>query len=125
MKRSLQLVMCALATVNAAGGNHADNRLGGEFNTKDEKDSDNWSYMDNGANWGKKTAAAVPNNECGKVDLPQSPVDLKSNWPKKMAMLDRFSKVYTDQTTTTGSGAVTAKVYNNGHVIQTPVDNDG
>ena len=56
---------------------------------------------------------------CGKgKTVPQSPIDLKNSWPKKSNILDRFSKVYTDQTTK-------INVAWNGHATQIPVDKKG
>ena len=95
MKKSLQLILCALASVNAAAG-HSSNALGDEFNTVDEHPDTHWSYSDNGANWPGKTAKSVKDNKCS-ASVPQSPIDLSNSVPMKSNVLDRFSKVYTDQ----------------------------
>ena len=106
--KSLQLLLCGLATVVSAAG---DVNLGDEFNTSGEDHSSHWSYHDNGKNWPDKTS--VTGNQCGDKTVPQSPIDLKRSWPKKSNILDRFSKVYTDQTS--------AKVHWNDHTSETPI----
>jgi hypothetical protein len=63
MKKTLQLLCGAIASVNAAGGtgSHSSNLLGDEFNTVDEDPHNHWTYYKNGINWGKK---AIANNVC-------------------------------------------------------------
>jgi len=121
MKKSLQLLLCGLASVSAAGGNakHDSNALGSEFNTANEHPDDHWTYIDNGSNWPSKSDVSVPGNKCGlSKTVPNSPIDLKYSWPKKSNILDRFSKVYTDQTDK-------IKVYWNGHTSTVKLDKDG
>lgn len=109
--KSLQLLLGGIATVYAAvgstdhSGSHCSKKLGDEFDTCDEHPTTTWTYNDNGRNWGTKTN--VKNNLCGDLTIPQSPIDLKTSWPKKSNLLDRFSKVYTDQ--------LKQKVFWNGH----------
>lgn len=117
MKKSLQLLLCGLAAVNAAG-THGASALGDEFNTKDEHPDEHYTYVDNGANWPTKSEKSVPGNQCGDTTIPQSPIDLKTSWSKKDSILDRFSKVYTDQTEK-------IKIIWNGHTSQVPIDKVG
>jgi hypothetical protein len=58
MKKSLQLIICAFASVNAATG-HSSNALGDEFNTVDEHPDTHWTYIDNGKNWAGKSDKSV------------------------------------------------------------------
>ena len=65
MKKSVQLLLCGLAAVNASV---SSNVLGDEFNTADEHVDSHWTYSNNGGNWGSKTAKGVGKvgtNECG------------------------------------------------------------
>jgi hypothetical protein len=104
MKKSLQLLFCALASVNAA--TKPGDTFGCELVGNDCV-HEAYDYLTNGKDWATKVYKEM-DNKCGDVEVPQSPIDLKNSWPKVSNLVDRFSKVYTDQTTN-------IKVHWNGH----------
>jgi len=97
MKKSLQLLFCALASVNAATTKADQDKFGCEL-TGGDCIYDKYEYTTNGKDWATKSYKGVDDNRCGDTTVPQSPIDLKNSWPKVSNLADRFSKVYTDQT---------------------------
>jgi hypothetical protein len=119
-------ILAAVASVSAAP--HGSTGLGPEFNTENEHPDFNWSYYKNGATWGIKNIKDADGkkmtNVCGDKKIPQSPIDLKNSWPKKTNLVDRFSKVYTDQTYLGKNAEKKIEVAWNGHTSQIAVDKD-
>ena len=113
--KSLQLLLAAVATVNAA------NDLGCELLASGDK-CDKYNYLKNGADWGDIPESVVPGNACA-AKVPQSPIDLKNSWPTVSNLVDQFSKVYTDQieTPVVGGKGGGIEVVWNGHTSQTSV----